>query len=101
MSEARRCILQLRTRLGSVNKHGGRWALGPRNTGRALGLQSPVVLRVDDLGEQLLSLVTTVVPKVSSHSQEQLGLADTAVSRASRSLLILEGSKDRRDEAGP
>lgn len=63
MSEARPCILQLRTRLGSVNKHGGRWALGPRNTSRALGLQSPVVLRVDDLGEQLLSLVTAVTRK--------------------------------------
>ena len=73
----------------------------PRNTSRALELQSPVVLRVDDLGEQLLSLVTADVQKVSSHSQEQLGLADTAVSRSSRSLLALEGFKDGRGEAGP
>lgn len=54
-----------------------------------------MVLRVDDLGEQLLSLVTADVQKVSSHSQEQLGLSDTVVSRSSQSLLALEGSKDR------
>lgn len=72
----------------------------PRNTRRALGLQRVVVLGVDDLGEQLFSLVTAEIQKVPLHSPEQLGLTDTAVSRSSLSLLALERSKDRRAEAG-